>query len=141
MNTLTKPELVIDTPNVLFHHKQREGQTDKNLLALMNFILVNRTPMICVITPLMLQKFKEQMDLIKSIIESNHGTIVYSYNEDPDIIVLQIAENQDIPILSNDKFKQSKYKKFKSRTNRIGFKIKNAALNIISVKKKKKIRR
>jgi hypothetical protein len=126
--------LVVDTPNVLFTRKHKTSDFTSNILAFTKYCgKVKDTVIITVVTPLMKKLLSENLTLLKFFIEVNGGLIVESKNKDPDIVVLNLAKKYQCKILSNDKYKQGKYKDFEEqRKNCIRFKILKQKLLVVS---------
>ena len=112
---LTTRQVVLDTPNILFYQLyKRKHYTEKNSNAILN-LLASDVKIIASITPKMLKEIPRISEFLMLAIRSNDGLAIFTKNNDPDEVVLQIADEQKIPIITNDKFRQTKYKKYKSK--------------------------
>ena len=102
---------VIDTPNIIRYMEKKKPNYTNNLISLISFIhRHNASKFIIIITPWMeknlpnLSSFK-----IKNV------KIRYSsyYDVDPDIAVFEISKKfGNVIVISNDKFRKNKYKKY-----------------------------
>lgn len=109
---MTNKKVIIDTPNPLFYHKHRgDGQIQKNLLALM-YLISSGIGIIATITPKMYRYDPVIVNNLELIIKSKGGQVIPVLDKDPDVVVLELSMETKLPILTNDKFKQDKYKQY-----------------------------
>lgn len=121
MKNNNKKRVVLDTPNIIFFGTEvRKERIEENSLAILN-LLSQDLEIIASVTPKMVKETPNFCDLFIRAIHLRQGQSVRTINRDPDEVVLQLADEQGLPILSNDKFKQEKYLKYKSRSRVIRF--------------------
>ena len=71
-----------------------------------------------------------QASWLEKIIAGIGGRVIYSNNEDPDLVILRQSHSELCAILSNDQFRQKKYKKWTRSLKRVSFAIKKSKLII-----------
>ncbi len=104
--------IIVDTPNPLFYHKHRgEEQIRKNLMALM-CLVTSGIGIIATLTPKMYRYDSQIVKNLEIIIRTKGGQAIPVWDKDPDVVVLELSMETKFPILTNDKFKQNKYKQY-----------------------------
>ena len=103
---------VIDTPNIIRYMEKKNPNYTNNVISLISFIHRNETSeFIVIITPWMEKNIPNL-----SIFKIKNVEIRYSsdYDKDPDVAVLEISRQVgNVVVISNDKFRSKKYKKYK----------------------------
>lgn len=123
MITQMTPTIVLDTPNILYYKLQNgNNQFTKNLIALLKF-LNQKIRLVAIITPKMIREFPKQTNFLCEMINRKGGRAQITNHHDPDVIILQEADNLSGFIITNDKFRQKKYQSYKSRMRVIRFSI------------------
>ena len=112
--------VIFDTPNILYHLQNRVGfRIESNLMAILRFIS-GPIPVILVITPKVQKECSRELARIARIVERKKGRVFYSpMGVDSDVMILEIARRTGLPIISNDKFRQSKYRRYSSVKSRV----------------------
>jgi len=113
---------VVDTPNIVRHLERIDPKYILNYIALMRFIQMNKSSKyIVMVTPWMVNNLPN-WDKIHCKNMEFKFSIEY-YEGDPDMALFLVCEEEQIKnIISNDNFKQKKYRDFKNFTiNKIGF--------------------
>ena len=120
MEKYSVPMVVLDTPNILFYLQNSRGfRIESNLMAILRFIS-KPIAVILVITPKVQKACSRELARIAGIVERKKGKVVYSpRGVDSDVIILEIARRTGLPIISNDKFRQAKYRKYSSVKSRV----------------------
>ena len=120
MEEYSFPMVVLDTPNILFYLQNSRGfRIESNLMAILRFIS-GPIPVILVITPKVQKACSRELARIARIVERKKGKVFYSpRGVDSDVIILEIARRTGLPIISNDKFRQAKYRKYSSVKSRV----------------------
>ena len=120
MEKYSFPMVILDTPNILFHLQNRGGfRIESNLMAILRFIS-RPIAVILVITPKVQKACSREFAKIARIVKRRKGGVIYSpRGVDSDLIILGIARRTGLPIISNDKFRQSKYRKYSSVKSRV----------------------
>ena len=114
------PMVILDTPNILYYKLYKgEEQIANNLKAIVDLIM-KRIRLIPIITPKMEKSHPTEFGLLRQIIEEESGRVIYSQKtQDPDRVILEMAINSKVPIITNDKFRQPEYKHYSSVKSRL----------------------
>jgi len=111
--------VILDTPNIVFHNQHRGiKQIENNFLAILN-LLIHPLVIFVIITPKILKFFQRETLFVTQIINQNNGHIIYSEDQDPDIVVLDLALKLGAPIITNDKFRQPEYDNYTKIKHRV----------------------
>jgi hypothetical protein len=103
---------VLDTPNILLDNCHKgKGRILKNAYAI-TYLISTPIKITALITPKMKNQYSCETEFLELIIPQNNGNIIYSGNLDPDLVALEYALNHQIPLISNDRFRKAKYKKY-----------------------------
>jgi len=114
---------VVDTPNLLFYHSHRGiSQIESNIVAIL-VLCSGGLQLIMTLTPKIQKEIPEFGNFMEIISNSNKIKLVETKLQDPDEVALSLADELKAPIITNDKFRQDKYKNFKSRSRVIRFDI------------------
>ena len=114
-SSIDLPEAVTDTPNILHYRFDRgKKQIRSNLIALLKLI-AEPIKATLIITPKMEKMYPIGFDPVAEFVRKKGGIVIYSpKGADPDKLMLEIAMEKRIPIITNDKFRQSHYDSFSS---------------------------
>lgn len=120
--------LILDTPNILFYHLHRgKQQVQMNLFALILLVSKHITAF-ATLTPKMENTYPAIGNILGHAVRSQNGKLIPSGNTDPDLVVLELGEETSLPILSNDNYRQEKYKSYSSRNSVIHYEIINGII-------------
>jgi hypothetical protein len=127
-----KPIYVVDTPNIIFYGGYNQQRNVLNFIALVNYILEGSIACILSITPKMLKIMPIGSFFYQVLTNTQLVNMVNTGHKDPDEIVLQIANEHSLPLISNDKFRQRRYKILKTGVDVKNFIIKNGRIILLN---------
>ena len=112
---------VIDTPNIIRYMEKKKPNYTNNLISLISFIhRHNASKFIIIITPWMEKNIPNLSSFKIKNVEIRYSS---DYDVDPDIAVFEISKQfGNVIVISNDKFRKNKYKKYNCiRSKKIKF--------------------
>ena len=121
---MKKTTYVVDTPNIIRYLERINQRYLEHYIALMQFIVKNElVEFIVVITPWIVENIPNWW-IIKAL-ENIRIEFSELYDMDPDIALFEISKEIDNScIISNDKFRDGKYLRYKFEIgNRINFEL------------------
>jgi len=106
---------VVDTPNVIY---TQEGESKRMVEGLLRMITSKKNRYFYLITTPKMRK--ESCSFIEKLMKSKDNLVNFEYvfveeDKDPDEELLKLAHTFSCPVISNDKFRQKKYDKYRGK--------------------------
>lgn len=113
--------VIVDTPNLLYYNQHKgKNQFNSNLIAFLGLLSL-KIQITVILTPKIEREYPQIFNNLSKIFLSGGNGVIFTGNQDPDEVLLQFADENKTSILTNDKFRQSKYLKFRSRNKVIRY--------------------
>ncbi len=106
---------IIDTPNTLYSSVYESERTEEALLEMLKnkrnrYFYIVSTPKMRIESRSFIQKLMQLKDKLR-----NFEFVFVKGNKDPDEEILNLALSLKCPVISNDKFKQRHYDRFRNK--------------------------